>query len=61
MKNTFVSLKMLKEVYTGKCHCPQYNEMKFLPCGDPPTAEILRDELVRIIEENQNYGSPDQE
>jgi hypothetical protein len=52
---------MLKEMYTGKCHCPQYNEMKFLPCGDPPTAEILRDELVRIIEENQNYGSPDQE
>jgi hypothetical protein len=60
-KNTFVSMKMLKEMYVNKCHCPRYSEMKFLPCSDPPSAEILRDEMVRIIEENQNYGSPEQE
>jgi hypothetical protein len=50
MKNTFVSMKMLKEMYMSKCHCPRYIDMKFLPCSDPPTAEILRDEMVKIIE-----------
>ena len=50
IKNPFVSMKMLKEMYLGKCHCPRYTDMKFLPCSDPPSAEILRDEMVRIIE-----------
>lgn len=35
--------------------------MKFLPCSDPPSAEILRDEMVRIIEENGAYTNPEQE
>ena len=52
-------MKMLKEMYLGKCHCPIYADMKFLPCVDPPSAEILRDELVRIIEENGAYGNPE--
>ena len=60
-KNTFVSMKMLKEMYVGKCHCPRYSEIKFLPCSDPPSAEILRDEMVRIIEENGAYVDPQQE
>ena len=59
MKNSFVSMKMLKEMYTGKCHCPRYAEIKFLPCGDPPSAEFLRDEMVRNIEENGAYTSPE--
>ena len=45
----------------GKCHCPKYGDIKFLPCGDPPSAEILRDEVVRIIEENGAYASQEQE
>ena len=46
MKNTFVSMKMLKEMYMGKCHCPLYSDIKFLPCPEPPSAEVLRDEVV---------------
>ena len=60
-KNTFVSKSMLLEMYDRKCHCPKYSEMKFLPCSDPPSASILRDELVKIIEENGAYGNEEQE
>ena len=51
-KNTFVSMKMLKEMYMGKCHVSRVNDIKFIPCSDPPSSEFLRDELVKIIEEN---------
>ena len=36
IKNTFVSMKMLKEMYMGKCHCPRYSDIKFLSCIEPP-------------------------
>ena len=49
---------MLMEVFTNKCHLPKYSEMKFLPCADPPSADALRNECVRIIEEAGAYADP---
>ena len=60
-KNTFVSKKMLLEMYDKKCFCPKYSEMNFLPCSDPPSASILRDELVKVIEDNDAFGSEEHE
>ena len=57
INNTFVSKKMLVDIYMSKCHCSKYNDMKFLSCCDPPSAEILRDELAGIIEENGAYAN----
>ena len=59
--NNFITKNMLTEMYAGVCHCPKYSEMKVLPCSDPPSALILRDELAKIIEENGNYVDADQE
>ena len=58
IKNQFVSKKMLMEVLGEKCLLPKYRDMKFLPCADPPSAEALRDECARIIEENGAYSDP---
>ena len=60
-KNTFVTKKMLLEMYDKKCFCPKYSDMKVLPCSDPPSASILRDELVKIIEASEAYGNEEQE
>ena len=54
-KNQFVSVKMLKDIYTGKCHCPKIGEIKQLPCVYPPSAEFLRDEVANIIENKGEY------
>ena len=46
----------------NKYHCPKYNDMKFLSCGEPPSAEVLRDEVVKIIEDvNNHYATVEQE
>ena len=58
--NAFISKKMLQEMYTGKCHCPKYADMKFLPCSDPPSASFLRDELAKLIEENGGFDNEEQ-
>jgi hypothetical protein len=57
-KNQFISMKMLKDIYTGKCHCPKLSEIKFQPCCYPPSQEFLRDEVCTIIE---NGDFPDEE
>ena len=44
------------EVLVNKCHMPKYSDMKFLSCADPPAADALRNECVRIIEENGAYA-----
>ena len=58
-KNQFVSVKMLKDIYIGKCYCPKLPDITILPCCNPPTAEFLRDEVANIIDNNDAY--PDQE
>ncbi len=55
MKNQFVSMKMLKDIYSGKCHCPKLADITLLPCVYPPSAEFLRDEIATIIESNNAY------
>jgi hypothetical protein len=59
-KNLFVTVKMLKEIYTTKCHCPKLSEINHRPCVNPPSSSVLRDECASIIENNDDYANEEQ-
>ena len=60
-KNQFVSVKLLKEIYTGRCLCPKVADINFKPCCNPPSAEFLRDEAADLIDNNNAYANQEQE
>ena len=51
----FPSKQMLIDVLEGRCHLPKRQDVSNVTIADPPPATYLRDELVRVIEENTHY------
>ena len=59
-KSTFCTLKLMKEVYLGKCYFPLLHDIRLEPCLNPPSADYLVEVLANLIENNGNYDSEDQ-
>ena len=59
VKHSFVTEKMLIEMYLKQCMVIKKDEIKFQTCRFPPSANVLRDECCNAIDMH-NYGEDDQ-
>ena len=57
----FITLKLLKEIYTGECYCPQASDIRVHNVLHPPTSEQLVSIIITAIEENGEYESQQEE
>ena len=54
VKSPLCTLQFMKEVRFGETWVPKLTDVKLAPCPNPPSIEIIREELVRLIEANIN-------
>ena len=53
LKSSIVTQDYIKGVREGKLWCPKYDHLKPLPCPDPPSKEILMEEVVKFTAEKE--------
>lgn len=48
--DTIVTVDFLREVKKKRCYCPRLGLGLDLPCAHPPSAEVVKEEIIRLIE-----------
>ena len=57
-KSSIITQEYMKGVRAKKIWCPTYDDLKPLPCPDPPSKEILLDEVVKYTaDRNLDIGA----
>jgi hypothetical protein len=47
--DTIVTVEFLREVRKNQCYCPHLGMGLDEPCTHPPSAEVVKEEIVRLI------------
>ena len=49
--DSIVTVEFLRSVMNGVCYCPKRSHHLDKPVAYPPTAELIKDEVIKLIEE----------
>ena len=49
-KSSMVTEDYMRDILGGRTFCPQYKDVKLLPCSRPPLVELLLGKFHRICE-----------
>ena len=59
--STFCTKAWMQEIFFLECWCPMKAEISFKTCMAPPPGRDLCDIICRMIEDEKNWGSEQQE